>query len=81
MDLYKGARLWEVVLAAYEQGLRNGRSDVFAALDKLKEQPELKHRSPGRPRKKTTAKKTTAKKTTAKKTTAKKTAAKKTAAK
>lgn len=49
MTLYHGVRLLQVLEAAYEQGLRDGRGNVFAELDQLKNKPELKYRNPGRP--------------------------------
>lgn len=51
MTLYHGVRLAQVLEAAYEQGIRDGRRQVFDELDKLKQHPELKHRNPGRPTK------------------------------
>jgi hypothetical protein len=50
MTLYDGVRFAQVAKALYEQGLDDGRRQVFEELDKLKERPELKHRNPGRPR-------------------------------
>lgn len=71
MGLYHGVRFLEVVEAVYEQGLKNGRAEIFKELTALQSRADLPHRAPGRPRKSKTAKKTTAKKTTAKKPTAK----------
>jgi hypothetical protein len=42
---------YQVLEAAYEQGLRNGRREVFDEFDRMKQRPELKHRNPGRPTK------------------------------
>ena len=72
MTLYKGAKFSQVVQAVYEQGLRDGRRQVFDELDKVKQRPELKHRNPGRPVKKVAARKV-AKKTVATKAAARKT--------
>ena len=52
MTLYHGVRLAQVIEAAYDQGLRNGRREVFEEFDKLRQRPELRHRNPGRPTKK-----------------------------
>ncbi len=52
MDLYHGVRFAEVVKAVYQQGIRDGRAEVFDAVDTLEGSPELSHRNPGRPRKK-----------------------------
>lgn len=51
MKLYQGVRLAQVMEAAYNQGLRDGRRQVFDELENLKRLPALKHRNPGRPRK------------------------------
>lgn len=51
MTMYHGVRLAQVIEAAYEQGLRDGRRQVFDEFDRLKQRPELKHRNPGRPTK------------------------------
>lgn len=52
LDVYQGVRLGQLLEAAYEQGEKNGRRQVFENMDDLKEKPELKHRNPGRPPKK-----------------------------
>lgn len=51
MTLYKGVKLAMVIEAAYEQGRRDGRREVFDEFEKVKKKPELKHTNPGRPRK------------------------------
>lgn len=70
MTLYHGVRLAQVLEAVYEQGRTDGRRQVFEEFDKefdkLRQRPELKHRNPGRPKKKVIAKKPAAKKSTAK---------------
>lgn len=56
MTLYHGVRLAQVAKAIYEQGLRDGRRQVFEEFDKVKELPALTHRNPGRPRKRVSPK-------------------------
>lgn len=51
MTVYHGVRLAQVIEAAYQQGLRDGRRQVFEELDRVRQRPELKHRNPGRPMK------------------------------
>lgn len=53
MTLYKGVRLAQVMEAVYQQGLVDGRAQVFNELDALAKKKELAHRNPGRPRKPT----------------------------
>jgi hypothetical protein len=60
MTLYKGVRLAQVLEAFYEQGLRDGRRQVFDVIEKAKQLPTLKHRNPGRPTKARSASKRTA---------------------
>jgi hypothetical protein len=50
MNLYEGVRLFEVISAAYEQGLKNGRREVIEKLEKIKLQ--TKYLPPGQPKKK-----------------------------
>ena len=76
-SLYHGVKMFQVIEAVYEQGIRDGRRQVVEAFGEVAESKALAYRNPGRP----AAKKTAAKKTAAKKAAAKKTAAKKTAAK
>jgi hypothetical protein len=52
LSLYHGVRFTEVLEAVYQQGLRDGRREVFNELDVLKKRPELKHVNPGRPKQK-----------------------------
>jgi len=40
------------VSVSLKQGIRDGRAEVFDAVDTLEGSPELSHRNPGRPRKK-----------------------------
>lgn len=49
MDLYHGVKLWQVLEAVYETGLKNGRREVIEELDRIKGQ--VKYLPPGRPRK------------------------------
>lgn len=51
MDLYQGTKLRQILEAVYEQGRKDGRRQVFEAVDEVKK--ELPHRPPGRPRKRT----------------------------
>ncbi|MFJ4038188.1 hypothetical protein ACIPVB_08870 [Microbacterium sp. NPDC090007] len=54
MDLYHGVRLSQVMEAVYEQGRRDGRSEVFDAFtessEEIAKRKELAHRKPGKPR-------------------------------
>jgi hypothetical protein len=50
MTLYHGVRMAQVMEAVYNQGLRDGRRQVFDEVEKVKRLPALKHRNPGRPR-------------------------------
>ena len=56
MDLYHGVRLSQIMEAVYEQGRRDGRSEVFEAVAEstatLESRKDLAHRKVGRPRKK-----------------------------
>lgn len=47
--LYHGVRFAQVIEAVYQQGIRDGRREVFERLEELEGLPELKHRNPGRP--------------------------------
>ena len=49
MDLYHGVRFFDVLEAAYEQGLKNGRRDVIEQIDEMKK--TIKYLPPGRPKK------------------------------
>lgn len=62
MTVYHGVRLAEVLEAVHEQGVRDGRREVFEHIDEVKNTPELKHRNPGRPAKKPAPRKTPPKK-------------------
>lgn len=53
MTFYKGVRLAQVMEAVYQQGLIDGRAQVFSELESLAKKPQLAHRNPGRPRKTT----------------------------
>lgn len=66
LNLYQGVKLGQVLEAVYDQGLRDGRRQLFDEFDKLKQRPELSHRNPGRPAKRVTATKARAKKATRK---------------
>ena len=50
LTLYEGVRLQQVLEAVYEQGLKNGRAEVFDAIDGVSRRKELVHKNPGRPR-------------------------------
>lgn len=50
LTLYQGVKLLQVLEAVYEQGRRDGRAEVFAAVEELEERRELQHRRPGRPK-------------------------------
>ncbi len=51
MTLYKGVRLSQVLEAVYEQGRKDGRAEVFGALEEVRRRKDLAHQNPGRPRK------------------------------
>jgi hypothetical protein len=53
MDLYKGVRLSQVMKAVYEQGLKDGRKEIFERVDaNLKAaKNEVNYLPPGRPKK------------------------------
>ncbi len=55
IDLYHGVRLSQVMEAVYEQGRRDGRSEVFDAFTEssaeIAKRKDLAHRKPGAPRK------------------------------
>jgi len=71
MNLYSGVRFAQVAKAIYEQGLRDGRRQVFEHIDKgiedVKQDPQLRHRNPGRPATQTVTKKAAPAKTSARK--------------
>jgi len=54
MTLYKGVRMAQVMEAVYEQGRKDGRSQVFEALNEstteLEKRKDLPHAKIGRPR-------------------------------
>jgi hypothetical protein len=50
MTLYHGVKLGQVIDAVYQQGVRDGRREVFERLERLESDPGLRHRNPGRPR-------------------------------
>ena len=50
LSLYQGVKLLQVIEAVYEQGRRDGRAQVFAAVGELEERKDLQHRRPGRPK-------------------------------
>ena len=56
MTLYKGVRLSQVMEAIYEQGRKDGRSEVFEAVNEstaaLEKRKDLLHAKIGRPPKK-----------------------------
>ena len=49
MTIYKGVRLAQVLKAAYEQGLKDGRREVIEHFEEFKK--STKYLPPGRPRK------------------------------
>lgn len=49
MTLYKSVRLGEVLKAAYEQGMKDGRREVIEKMDAIKK--GTNYLPPGRPRK------------------------------
>jgi hypothetical protein len=54
LDLYHGVRLSQLLEAVYVQGRKDGASAAFEAIDAgvLQAQKAVKHKKPGRPRKK-----------------------------
>ena len=53
MDLYDGVKFGQAIEAVYEQGLKDGRSEVFKEVTSSVKTIEgkLPHKNPGRPRK------------------------------
>jgi hypothetical protein len=49
MTVYKGVRLFQILEAVYNQGLKDGARSVFEEVDVLKGQ--ISHRNPGQPKK------------------------------
>lgn len=50
LDLYKGAKLIDLIETAYEQGKKDGASNVIAQFEKMAKQ--IPHKNPGRPKRK-----------------------------
>jgi hypothetical protein len=55
LDMYHGVKLFQILEAVYNQGMKDGRDEVFQGLKKEVAQLEkaLPHKRPGRPRKST----------------------------
>ena len=52
MAVFEGVKLHQVLEAVYNQGVKDGRAEVFSTLDKnfAEAKKVLPHRRPGRPR-------------------------------
>lgn len=57
MPLYHGVKLHQVLEAVYRQGVKDGRAEVFASIDRTVADVKkvLPYRRPGRPRKRVAA--------------------------